>query len=170
MIRAAQREDLPAILEIYNEAIRNTTAVYDYTPHTLAQRAAWYEQKLAAGYPLLACAEDAAVVGFATFGPFRAWAAYKYSVEHSLYVHKDHRRKGIGAALLRELLRLAETGGYATMIAGIDASNQGSRLLHEKFGFTEVGVIKRAGFKFGAWLDLCLYQCLLQGPGQPTED
>lgn len=170
MIRFADRGDLAAILEIYNQAILNTTAVYDYKPHTLEDRTAWFEKKVGDGLPVLVCEEDNRVVGFATFGPFRAWPAYKYTIEHSVYVHQHHRGRHIGTALLRELIRIADERGYATMVAGIDAGNEGSILLHEKLGFSRCGTIRKAGYKFGRWLDLRLYQRELRGPDKPTDE
>lgn len=170
MICYAERVDLAAILEIYNEAILKTTAVYDYSPHTLEDRILWYEKKLADGFPVLVFKEDNIVVGFATYGPFRAWPAYKYTIEHSVYVHKNHRGKHIGTALLRELIKTADEKGYATMVAGIDAGNEESKLMHEKLGFIKAGTISKAGYKFGKWLDLTFYQYALQGPQVPTED
>lgn len=169
MIRNATQQDLPAILKIYNDAIVNTTAVYDYKPHTLEDRQTWYEKKLNDGYPILVFEENNLVAGFASFGPFRAWPAYQYTIEHSVYVHKDFRGKHIGTALLQALLSLADKQGYATVVAGIDASNEGSRYLHEKLGFTYAGTIFKAGYKFGKWLDLVFYQYHLQGPIKPVE-
>jgi phosphinothricin acetyltransferase len=170
MIRYAEHGDLTAILEIYNEAIVNTTAVYDYKPHTLADRTSWYEKKISDGFPVLVFEENNVVVGFATFGPFRAWPAYKYTIEHSVYVHKSHRGKHLGTALLQELIAIANTRGYSTMVAGIDASNEGSKLMHEKLGFIPSGIIRKAGYKFGKWLDLAFYQYQLQGPETPIEE
>lgn len=170
MIRYATAADLPAILDIYNDAILNTTAVYDYTPHTLEDRTAWYETKKNAHIPIWVLEEDQLVIGFATFGPFRAWPAYKYTIEHSVYVHKDHRGKRLGTLLLQELIQYAEAKGYATLVAGIDGSNKASLVLHERAGFTNAGTIQKAGYKFGKWLDLVFYQYHLTGPANPTEN
>jgi len=170
VIRDVHRGDLDAILEIYNDAIVNTTAVYDYRPHTIDDRMAWYEKKVADGFPVLVFEENSLVIGFATFGPFRAWPAYKYTIEHSVYVHPSHRGKRVGSKLLRELIKIANGRGYATMVAGIDAGNEISRILHERVGFRECGTIQRAGYKFGKWLDLTLYQYELQGPEAPRDE
>lgn len=165
MIRKAKPEDVPAILDIYNDAILRTTAVYDIEPHTLAMRRAWFDAKAADGYPVLVCEESGGrVIGFASFGPFRAWAAYRYTVEHSVYVHPDFRGQGAGRSLLRAIVAAAEEGGYAVMVAGIDASNEASIRLHEKHGFTHAGTIRRAGYKFDRWLDLSFYERALPGP------
>ena len=169
MIRHAQPSDLEAILEIYNDAILNTTAVYDYKPHTIGDRLSWYEKKVSDGFPVLVFEENNLVIGLATFGPFRPAPAYKYTVEHSVYVHKDHRRKHVGTKLLEQLIKTANDREYATMVAGIDFSNEGSVVMHEKLGFTNCGTIKKAGYKFGKWLDLTFYQYELRGPATPEE-
>ena len=170
MIREATPKDLSDILEIYNDAILHTTAVYTYKPQTLESRQIWYEQKKEEGYPILVFELDEKVVGFATFGPFRAWPAYKYSIEHSIYVDKNYRKKGIGTALLKELIAIAKEREYKTLIAGIDAQNEKSIDMHKNFGFVYSGTIKKAGLKFNRWLDLAFYQLELNGPKQPVEE
>ncbi len=169
MIREARRDDVSAILEIYNHAIVNTTAVYRYKPLTMEDRLAWFDGKVADGLPLLVYEVDGAVIGFATYGPFRPWPAYKYTVEHSVYVHPAHQGKRVGTELLAALIEVADEKGYATMVAGIDAGNEASRVLHERLGFKECGRIERAGYKFGRWLDLAFYQLQLRGPESPVE-
>lgn len=170
MIRYGEYNDLESILDIYNDAILNTTAIYSYKPHTMKERTRWYEQKIEDGFPILVFEENNAVVGFATFGHFRAWPAYKYTIEHSVYVHKAHRSKHIGTLLLQALIKIANEQGYATMVAGIDANNETSKTLHEKLGFIKSGTIQKAGYKFGQWLDLVFYQYQLIGPENPSEE
>lgn len=170
MIREATPKDLMDILEIYNDAILNTTAVYTYKPQTLESRQNWYEQKKQEGNPILVYELDKKVVGFATFGPFRAWPAYKYSIEHSIYVDKSYRKKGIGTALFKELIAIATEREYMTLIAGIDAQNEKSIDMHKNFGFVYSGTIKKAGFKFNSWLDLAFYQLELKGPKETVEE
>ncbi len=170
MIRPATEEDLEAILAIYNDAVLNTTAVYTYRPHTLDMRRQWFREHREAGFPVLVEEEAGAVAGFATYGQFRPWPAYKYSLEHSIYVHPDFRRRHIATRLMQALLDSANAAGYATMIAGIDADNAASIAMHEGFGFTFAGKIVKAGYKFGRWLDLVFYQKLLDGPKTPVED
>ncbi|KSU84477.1 phosphinothricin acetyltransferase [Fictibacillus enclensis] len=170
MIREATSNDLKDILAIYNDAILNTTAVYAYQPQTLEKRQIWYQQKRDENYPILVYEQDNKVVGFATFGPFRAWPAYKYSVEHSVYVDKEYRKKGIGTSLLKELIAIANQREYITLIAGIDAANEKSIAIHKNIGFVHAGTIKKAGFKFNRWLDLAFYQLELSGPENPTEE
>jgi len=160
-------EDLPAMLVIYNDIIINTTAVYDYAPHTLEMRKQWYVAKEDSGFPVLVAEEDANVIAFGSLGPFRNWAAYKYSVEDSIYVAPGQRGKGIGKLLLPPLIRAAEEMNMHTIIAGIDDSNIPSLRLHEKFGFQEVAHFKQVGYKFGRWLDLKFLQLILTTPKHP---
>lgn len=169
MIREATPKDLADILEIYNDAILHTAAVYTYKPDTLENRQNWYKQKMNAGYPILVSEQDGKVAGFATFSPFRAWPAYKYSIEHSIYVDKGYRKKGIASSLMREIIAIAREREYKMMIAGIDAENEKSIAMHEKFDFVHAGTIKNAGFKFKQWRDLAFYQLELNGPENPTE-
>ncbi|KAA0766613.1 GNAT family N-acetyltransferase [Bacillus sp. SH5-2] len=170
MIREATIQDLAFILDIYNDAILYTTAVYAYKPVTLENRRDWYEQKKADGYPIFVYELDNKVVGFATFGPFRAWPAYKYSIEHSVYVDKYYRKNGIGTSLMKTLIEIAKERGYMTLIAGIDAENEKSIALHQNYGFVHAGTIKKAGYKFDKWLDLAFYQLELNGPVNPIEE
>ena len=169
MIRQAVENDLGKILEIYNDAILNTTAVYTYNVQTLEDRTLWFYNKNEDELPVLVFEENNIVIGFATFGPFRAWPAYKYTIEHSVYVHKGYRHHGIGSALIKEIIRIANERKFATLVAGIDAFNENSVKLHEKLGFEYSGTIKRAGYKFGKWLDLAFYQLNLSGPENPMD-
>ena len=169
MVRQGTEKDLADILEIYNDAILNTTAIYDYTPHTIEDRIKWYEKRREDGYPLLVFEENNKVVGFATYGPFRAYPAFKYTIEHSVYVHKDYRNLGIGKVLLKELIDIANKDEYAIMVACIDSLNENSIKIHEKFGFEFSGKISKAGYKFNKWLDLVFYQLNLNGPKDPIE-
>lgn len=159
-----------SILEILNEAIVNSTALYDYQPRPPESMVDWFKVKEAGGFPIIGV-EDARgkLVGFASYGTFRAWPAYKYSVEHSVYVHRDHRGQGIGLLLLRKLIEKAREQQYHTLVGGIDVANAASIALHERLGFTHAGTIKQAAFKFGAWLDLGFYQLLLDTPQRPID-
>lgn len=159
-----------AILEIFNEAIANSTALYDYKPRAPESMVGWFEVKEAGHFPVIgAVAEDGQLVGFASYGTFRAWPAYKYSVEHSVYVHEGHRGKGIGLALMQQLVVAAKEQQYHVMVGGIDCANAASIALHERLGFVHAGTIKQAGFKFGRWLDLGFYQLLLDTPADPVD-
>lgn len=168
-IRTALESDLEAMLEIYNDVIVNTTAVYDYEPHTLEMRRQWFRIKEAQGFPVFVAEDNGRVVGFSSIGPFRAWAAYKYSVENSVYVAADQRGKGIGKKLIEPLISTSEQLNMHTIIAGIDATNEASIQLHRSLGFKEVARFKEVGYKFGRWLDLTFMQLLLKTPEQPVE-
>ena len=161
MLRNAEHRDLPIILEIMNEAILNTTAIYDYKSRDEAYVEAWFAKKQADNLPVLVYELEGKAVGYGTYGAFRAWEAYKYSIEHSIYVHINHQGKGIGKKLLVALIDAAKAGGYHTMIGGIDASNQKSCDFHAQSGFVEAGRIKDAGYKFDRWLDLVFMQLML---------
>lgn len=169
MLREATEKDLQEILEIYNYAILNTTAVYTYKAQSMEERKSWFLEKKEKGYPVFVFEENDQVLGFATYGPFRAWPAYKYTIEHSVYVKNGYWGRGIGRMLMQEIIRHASQKGYATLVAGIDSKNEVSIKIHEKFGFNYTGTIKRAGYKFGAWLDLVFYQLMLPGPENPEE-
>ena len=168
-IRAAGQDDLSDILRIYNQAIEKTTAVFEYRAHTIEMRREWFRAKQAASLPVLVAEESGAVRGFASYGPFRAWPAYKYSVELSVYVDEAARGRGIGTALVKGILAHARERDLHVVMAGITADNAVSLRLHEKLGFTEVAHIPEVGYKFGRWLDLKFLQIVLDGPRDPTE-
>jgi L-amino acid N-acyltransferase len=168
-IRPAGEPDLPDILRIYNHAIEHTTAVFEYRPHTIEMRREWFRAKQAGALPVLAAVEADAVVGFASYGPFRAWPAYKYSVELSVYVDPQARRRGIGTGLVRGILDHARAQDLHVVMAGITSDNAVSLRLHERLGFVEVAHIREVGYKFGRWLDLKLLQIVLEGPAQPVD-
>jgi L-amino acid N-acyltransferase YncA len=168
--RKAEDRDLPQLLEIYNDIILTTTAVYDYRPHTLEMRIKWFEAKKEQGFPVFVAEKRNVIVGFSSIGPFRNWAAYKYSVENSVYVAKDDRGKGIGKLLLAPLITEARQLQMHTIIASIDTSNETSLRLHKSFGFEEVAHFMQVGYKFGRWLDLKFLQLMLDGPQMPVEN
>jgi L-amino acid N-acyltransferase len=158
------------ILGILNEVIATSTALFDYHARAPDSMLAWFKAKQQGSFPVIGAMTTAgSLAGFASYGTFRAWPAYKYTVEHSVYVHKDHRGQGLGRALLLQLLARAEQQQYHLMVAGIDAANAASVALHTALGFTHSGTISQAGFKFGRWLDLAFYQRLLKTPALPTE-
>ena len=168
-IRPAREADLPEILEIYNHVILNTTAVYSYEPHTLEMRKAWYDDKLRNGYPLFVAEDAGRVAGLSTYGPFRVWHAYKYTIENSIYVAADYRGKGVARLLMKPLIDAALAQEYHAIVASIDASNEASLRLHRSFGFKEVAHFREVGYKFGRWLDLKFLELLLDSPVHPTE-
>jgi phosphinothricin acetyltransferase len=157
----ASRGDLPQILAIYNEVIRNSTAVYSEQEFTAARGEAWFDAKAQQGLPFLVARDASGVAGFGTFGEFRPHPCYRFSVEHSVHVRADCRGRGIGRMLIVELIARARAQGYHAMIAGIDADNAVSIGLHEQLGFTAVGHLREVGFKFGRWLDLKFLQLTL---------
>lgn len=161
LIRSATAADIPSILDIYNDAILNTTAVYDYAPHTLAMRQAWFAAKQQAGFPVIVAEVQERIAGFGSLGAFRAWEAYQYTAENSLYVAADSRGQGIGKQLLARLIEAAEHMQLHAIVAGIDADNVVSLRLHEQFGFQEVAHFQQVGYKFDRWLDLKFMQRLL---------
>ena len=161
IIREATENDLPAILAIYNEVIVNTTAVYDYDPHTLEMRRAWFNTKKEQGFPVFVAEEAGVILGLSSIGPFRAWAAYKFSVENSIYVAAAARGRGIGKLLMPPVIEAARELGMHTIIAGIDAGNEASIQLHRHFGFEEVAHFKQVGWKFNRWLDLKFLQLIV---------
>ena len=154
-----------AILRIFNRAIATSTALYDYEPRTLATIQSWFATKAANNYPIIGIeADNGNLAGFATYGAFRPHAAYKYAIEHSVYVDYRYRGKGIGKRLLSELIAIAKQQNYHTMIGGIDAQNTISIKLHCSMGFKHCGCIKQVGYKFNKWLDLEFYQLILATP------
>lgn len=170
IVQCTHAKHARAILDIFNEAILNSTALYDYQPRTLQSMEAWFAAKDKGNFPVLGIEDDAGtLLAFGSFGTFRAWPAYKYSVEHSVYVHKDHRGKGLGNEVMQALIAAARQHGVHAMLGGIDASNGGSIALHERLGFRHVGTLPQVGFKFGRWLDLAFYQLLLDTPLNPVD-
>lgn len=170
IIRKAIREDVPQMLYIYNDVIVNTTAVYSYQPHTLEMRYSWFDERMKLGFPVYVAEEKGNITGFSSYGQFRVWPAYKYTVENSVYVHQQHRGKGIAKLLLKVLIDDARQKNYHAMIAGVDSGNEVSIKLHEAFGFVEVAHFKQVGFKFGRWLDLKFFELIFDTPANPTED
>ena len=170
LIECTEHRHAAAILEIFNEAIVHSTALYDYRPRPPESMVGWFAAKRAGGFPVIGVEDaDGSLLGFASYGTFRAWPAFKYSVEHSLYVHRDHRGKGLGRRLLLALVDAAQERGVHVLVGGIDASNAGSIALHEQLGFVHAGTMREAGFKFGRWLDLTFYQRILAGPAKPHD-
>jgi L-amino acid N-acyltransferase len=160
----------PQILEVFNDAILTSTALFDYKPRAPESMHAWFKAKESGRFPVIGAEEPGGqLLGFASYGTFRAWPAYKYTVEHSVYVHKDHRGKGFGRMLMRELIAAAQAQDYHVLVGGIEAGNSGSIALHESLGFVHAGTIGHAGYKFGRWLDLSFYQLILQTPANPSD-
>lgn len=160
-IRDACTGDLPAILEILNDAVRDTTAVWSEEPSDLGKQAAWLEAKQAIGMPVLAALDGATLVGYAALSPFRGWPGYSRTVENSVYVATAARRRGVGRALIESLAERARVIGHHAMVAGIEAGNVASLELHRLCGFRHAGSLPEVGRKFGRWLDLTFMVRLL---------
>ena len=158
------------ILAILNEAIINSTALYDYTPRTIDSMERWFAAKQHANFPVIGAVDSGGeLLGFASYGVFRAYAANKYTVEHSLYVAAAHRGKGIGRQLLAGIVDKAQRQDFHLLVGCIDSTNAASIKLHKALGFEYAGTIKEIGFKFGRWLDLDFYQRILQTPLRPID-
>jgi L-amino acid N-acyltransferase YncA len=157
-IRPATEADLPAILAIYNDAVVNTAAIWNDDIVDLDNRIAWFRTRTGQGFPVLAAVEGDHVLGYASYGDFRAFQGYRFTVENSIYVAGDARGKGAGSALLAALVDAARAQGKHMMVAGIEAGNGVSLRLHAKQGFVETARMPELGFKFGRYLDLVFLQ------------
>lgn len=167
-IRAATERDAETIAEIYNNAVLNTTAIWNENKVDFLNRIKWMSDRHDAGFPVIVFADvDDSVLGYASYGDWRPWDGYRYTVEHSVYVHKSAQGRGAGKALMEELIRLATDQGKHVMVAGIESENVASISLHKKLGFTEAGRISEVGAKFGRWLDLTFLQLRLDTREQP---
>ncbi|AXO15239.1 GNAT family N-acetyltransferase [Thalassospira indica] len=160
-LRDATRDDMAEILEIYNQVLRDSTAIYDDTPSTLEARHAWFAERQEKGFPVLVVEDDGRIVGFGSYGPWRARWGYRFTVEHSVHVHIDHRGTGVGGMLVRALIGHAKQAGMHVMVGGIDAENVNSIRFHERLGFVEVGRAQQVARKFDRWLDLVTMQLFL---------
>jgi L-amino acid N-acyltransferase len=170
IVRCEPNRHAEQILAIFNEAIVNSTALYDYKPRTMEMMRGWFDAKAKGNFPVIGIENDSGeLMGFGSYGTFRGWPAYKYSVEHSVYVEARFRGQGIGKRVLQELIAAAQTQNYHILVGGIDAANSVSIRLHERLGFVHCGVIRQAGFKFGRWLDLVFYQLILSTPLAPVD-
>ncbi|MBV1706202.1 MAG: GNAT family N-acetyltransferase [Hyphomicrobiales bacterium] len=167
-LREATPDDIPAIMAIYNDAVLHTTAIWNDTQVDAANRLAWMSQRQASHYPVLVADAGAeGIIGYASFGDWRAFDGYRHTVEHSVYVRADQRGNGIGKLLLEALIVRARDLGKHVMIAGIEAGNKPSIRLHERLGFNEVARMPQVGTKFGQWLDLVFLQLMLDHRTKP---
>lgn len=171
LIDCTEERHAAAILDIFNEAIVNSTALFDYQPRPASSMGPWFATKRQQGYPVIGLEDldSGQLLGFASWGAWRAWPAYKYSVEHSIYVHHTQRGRGLGRQLLQALAERAAAHEVHLMVGGIEAGNRASIALHEQLGFSHAGTVREAGYKFGRWLDLAFYQRLLPTPAVPHE-
>ena len=163
-------EHSDAILEIFNDAIVNSAALFEYEPRTPEKMAAWFKVKHAGNFPVIGLVDENNVLaGFASMGSFRPFPANKYTVEHSVYVHQDFRGQGLGRRLLELIIEAVKERELHAMIGGITADNHASIELHKKLGFVHVGTLPEVGFKFGHWQDLAFYQLTFETPSHPID-
>jgi len=158
LISDASAADIEGLAEIYNEVIATSTAVYSSEPVTVADRRDWWRARVGQGYPVLVARDARGVCGFSTFGDFRAWPGYRFTVEHTVHVRADGRGRGVGTLLVQALFPRAAALGKHVMIAGVDAANAASIRFHERLGFTQSGRLREVGYKFERWLDLVFLQ------------
>jgi L-amino acid N-acyltransferase len=170
LVQCTRERHADAILDIFNDAIATSTALYDYQPRSPETMIAWFAAKAAGNFPVIGVEDgDGTLLAFGSFGVFRPYPANKYTVEHSVYVHKDHRGRGLGRTVIGELIVAARRRNLHAMVGGIDSTNAGSIALHEQLGFRHVGTLPQVGFKFGRWLDAAFYQLLLETPTDPVD-
>lgn len=162
MIECTEEKYAPSILNILNDTIINSTALYEYKPRTIESMTDWFKVKIDNQFPVIGIVDDHEnLMGFSTWGTFRAFPAYQYTVEHSIYIHPDYRQQGLSLILMNALIERAKQEQIHVLIGGIDSQNSISIKLHEKLGFTHAGTLKEVGYKFGHWLDLAFYQLKL---------
>ena len=167
-IRPAQRADVPAILDIYNDAVLTTTATYDYEPRPLQHRIMWFEDHERSGLPIFVAEDDSGkIIGWSSLSKYHDRKGYQFTVENSIYVASHARGRGVGKLLLEPLIESAKKIGLRAIIAVIDATNEASIRLHAGYGFFEVGRFQKVGFKFRRWLDVVYMELLLPEPATP---
>jgi len=167
LIRDANPTDLGALRDIYNDAVLNTTAIWNEVAIDLDNRRAWLELRAQQGFPVLVAEDAGEVVGYASYGPWRAFDGFRETVEHSVYVRADQRGKGVGPQLMQALIDRARTQGLHVMVAAIESGNAASIRLHERLGFATTGQMPQVGQKFGRWLDLTFMQLILDARDTP---
>ena len=160
-IRDAVESDMAAIAAIYNDVLANSTAIFNDRPTTAEERLEWWRGRLRQGFPTLVADDGGAVTGYASYGGFRAWPGYRFTVEHSVHIRRDRRERGTGTGLMRELIERARQAQKHVMIGGIDADNAASLRFHERLGFERVAHLREVGFKFGRYLDLIFVERVL---------
>jgi phosphinothricin acetyltransferase len=158
LIRVAEQNDLDAITAIYNEVLLTSTAIYRDIPVTVEDRTEWWNLQREKGYPVIVAEADGKVLGFASFGDFRTWPGYRFTVEGTIHLTEAARRKGTGTMLLKEIIALAKGLGKHMLIAGVDAENAASLAFLTKMGFEQSAHLREVGYKFGRYLDLILLQ------------
>jgi phosphinothricin acetyltransferase len=163
IVRDATEADLPVVMEIYNDAVANTTAIWNEILVDLDNRKDWFAVRKGRGFPVLVATVNGAVAGYASYGDWRAFDGYRHTVEHSVYVHREFRGGGIGRLLMQELIVRAAQNSVHVMIAAIESENSASIALHEKLGFRIAGKFSEVGTKFGRWLNLTCMELKVSG-------
>ena len=158
IIREAELADIPGVLEIYNEVIATSTAIYFDEPISLDNRIAWFHQRAREGYPIYVAQDESGILGFGSFGDFRPYSGYRFTIEHSIHVRANQRGRGLGAKLMEPLTERAKALGKHVMLGVIDGDNAGSIRFHQRLGFDQVAFMPEVGFKFGRWLNLVIMQ------------
>jgi phosphinothricin acetyltransferase len=168
-LRLATPDDAEAIRQIYNREVLGSTVVFDLRPRTIEEQRAWQDDRSGA-HAVVVAIDDGDLVGFGSLSAYRDRPAYRTTVEDSVYVHPDHQRRGVGRAVLGELVEVATARGFHTVIARIVGHNEASIAVHERLGFEPVGVEREVGRKFHQWLDVVVMQRLLGDAGveRPT--
>jgi phosphinothricin acetyltransferase len=162
IVRRAQREDVPAILEIYNEAVLNTTATADYEPRSPESRYEWFDAHARDGYAIFVAENERGdVVGWSSLSPYKERFGYRFSTENSIYIHPAWRGQGVGKLLMPPLIEAARERGFHAILAGISSDNEASLRLHAQFGFEKVAHFKETVYKFGHWIDVVYMEKLL---------
>ncbi len=165
LIRDAVEADFEEITAIYNDVVATSTAIYNERQVTLADRIAWWKSRQEQGYPVLVAENGGSIAGFGTFGDFRPWPGYRFTVEGTIHIHSSTRGQGVGTELLKSLITRADGMGKHTMIAGVDSENTASLRFLERFGFQRMGQLREVGYKFGRFLDLVFLQYWITPPG-----
>jgi L-amino acid N-acyltransferase len=163
-IRDAVEADFDEVTAIYNEILTNSTAIYNDVPVSRANRLELWQSRLQLGYPMLVAVDAGQILGFATFGDFRPWPGYRFTVEGTIHIHASARGKGVGTQLLKQLVERAAALGKHSILAGVDSGNEASLRFLERFGFRHVAYFPEIGYKFGRFLNLRFLQYWLTPP------
>jgi phosphinothricin acetyltransferase len=161
-IRLATESDLPAITDIYNYEVLNGWATFDIEPKSLDDRLQWYRETQRHPQGVLVAEQKGEVVGWGCLRPFHERDAYRFTAQNSVFVHQDHRSRGVGNLILARLVEMATDNGFHSIMAGISQDNPGSERLHRSHGFTLVGTEREVGYKFERWLDVSWYQRMVE--------
>jgi L-amino acid N-acyltransferase YncA len=164
-IRDAVLSDIAQITEIYNSIVLTSTAIYNDQPATTEERAGWWVSRVEQSFPVIVAVEGTSVLGYGSFGEFRSWPGYRFTVEVTVHIREDLRGRGLGKLLLAELLARARAMGKHIVVAGVDSENEAARRFFEREGFINAGQLREVGYKFGKYLHLNFLQCWLTSPG-----